>query len=37
MWVQIGLVGLLAVVFVVRLVVVLRQGRGPRGVTRPDS
>ncbi|GAB3576153.1 hypothetical protein GCM10027445_39790 [Amycolatopsis endophytica] len=37
MWVQIGLVGLLGVVFLVRLVVVLRHDREPRGVTKPDS
>ncbi|MDQ0378097.1 hypothetical protein FB470_002091 [Amycolatopsis thermophila] len=37
MWVQIGLVGLIGVVFLVRLVVVLRHGREPRGVTKPDS
>ncbi|NIH77554.1 hypothetical protein FHX45_003071 [Amycolatopsis granulosa] len=37
MWLQIGLVGLLGVVFLVRLVVVLRHGREPRGATRPDS
>lgn len=36
MWIQIGLVGLIAVVFLVRLVAVLRH-REPRGVTKPDS
>ncbi len=36
MWIQIGLVGLIAVVFLVRLMAVLRH-REPRGVTKPDS